>query len=64
MRTKDLSEQTGIKASDNVVCIGDTYQRLDLADAPDGFADPGSDLLRIRLQRLWRLLAGRATATA
>ena len=36
MTTRELIEQTGINASDKLVCVDDAYQRVDLADAPDG----------------------------
>lgn len=36
MKKHLIADQTGIKVGDKVVCINDTYQRLDLANAPDG----------------------------
>jgi len=36
MTTSQQLERTGLKANDKVVCVDDTFQRLDLAHAPDG----------------------------
>jgi hypothetical protein len=36
MTTRELVEQTGIKANDKLLCIDDACQRGDLAAAPDG----------------------------
>lgn len=36
MTTRHLIDYSRLKTGDKVICIDDTYQRVDLADAPDG----------------------------
>jgi len=41
MKKSEITEQAGIRAGAKVVCIDDAYQRVDLADAPDGLLAKG-----------------------
>jgi hypothetical protein len=41
MTTRQLLKQSGIKTSEKVVCIDDAYQRVDLANTPDGLLSRG-----------------------